>query len=74
MFIENNAKVVFEFKTSEYFLVRSEREKMGKWWSLNQRIDRSEKGKEDDIAVETIWLTDEEAEECKKAGFTYIEL
>lgn len=74
MRIENNAKAVFEFKSQDYFLVRSEREKMGKWWSLNCRIDRSEKGKDDDIGVETIWLLDEEAEELKKAGFSWIEL
>mgnify|MGYP001585763172 CR=1 FL=1 len=69
----NNSKikVVFDFSPEDYFLVY----KVGGEyeWSLNPRIDRIEKEKDDDCGTAKIFLTDEEAEQCKKAGFSFIE-
>jgi hypothetical protein len=67
----SDVKVIFDFSPANYFLVRDLADKQ---WSLNYRIDRSEKGKDDDIGLPRIYLTDIEAEQCKKAGFSYIEL
>ena len=71
MKIDNlKTKVVFDFSPEDYFLVyETDREYD---WSLNPRIDRSEKGKDDDCGTAKIFLTDEEAEQCKKAGFSII--
>ena len=71
MKIDNSqTKLIFEFAPAEYFLVY---EKGREWeWSLNPRIDRSEKGKDDDCGTPIIFLTDEEAERAKKAGFSWI--
>ena len=70
---KSDRKAIFEFTADEYFLVHKlnyiEYE-----WSLNPRIDRSEKGKDDDCGVPVIFLTDEEAEKVKRAGFAWIEL
>ena len=70
MRIDNsNTKVIFEFSPADYFLVY----KKGDYdWSLSPRIDRSEKGKDDDCGIPKIFLTEEEAEQCKKAGFSWI--
>ena len=71
MKIDNsNTKVTFSFTPAEYFLVYNK--SADYQWSLNPRIDRSEKGKDDDCGIPKIYLTDEEAEECKKAGFSWI--
>lgn len=74
MKIENNAKAIFEFKASEWFLVKVEDETNEWQWTLNYRIDRSEKGKDDDVGMPKIFLTEEEADMCKKAGFSWTEL
>ncbi len=73
---KSQIKVSFEFSPASHFLVLSSRRYNDgeKEWSLNYRIDRSEKGKDDDIGEAIIYLSDEEAEECKKAGFSWIEL
>lgn len=68
-----DTKAIFEFSPREYFLVYSNDRKMGKEWSLNYRIDRSEKGKDDDVGMARIYLNDREAEQCKKSGFSYLE-
>ena len=69
MKIETNNRLIFEFTPKEYFLVCH---KFGEW-SLNPRIDRSEKGKkDDDCGSPVIFLTEEEAEMAKKAGFSWI--
>ena len=68
----SNTKVIFEFTPAEYFLFYSDSRHLGQEWSLNYRIDRSEKGKDDDIGDAIIYLSDEEAEQCKKAGFSYV--
>ena len=74
----DNTEVQFSFTPNEYFLIRSNDNRFGevnppKVWTLNPRIDRSEKGKNDDMAVATIYLSDDEAKMCKDAGFSYIE-
>lgn len=72
-------EVLFSFKPEDYFLVYSNDDRFGgkvedyKVWSLNYRIDRSYKGKDDDIGVAVIYLTREEAEPLKKI-FSWIEL
>lgn len=74
MKVETNPVVTFKFAAKDYFLVRSNTRKTGLEWSLNYRIDRSEKGKDDDVGMEVIYLSDSEAEACKKAGFSWIEI
>lgn len=70
MKIDNSQiKIIFEFSPKDYFLVKSKDE-----WSLNYRIDRSFKGKDDDIGAPRIFLTDEEAKICKKSGFSIYEM
>ena len=70
---KSDRKAIFEFTADEYFLVHNLRDAECEW-SLNSRIDRSEKGKDDDCGMPVIFLTDEEAEEIKRAGFTWIEI
>jgi len=43
-------------------------------WTLNHRIDMSYKGKDDQLGMEIIYLTEQEAEACKKAGFSYMDM
>ena len=76
MKIENNAKAIFEFKATDYFLVLSMRDEksLEKEWSLNYRVDRSYKGKDDDVGMPIIFLSEKEAEECKQAGFEWVEI
>ena len=62
-----NTEVQFSFTPANFILVRS---KNGVW-SLNYLIDRSEKGKSPDVGTEKIYLSDQEAEQCKKLGFSY---
>ena len=71
MKIDNqNTKAIFGFTPAKYFLVH---DKKSDEWSLNPRIDRSEKGKDDDIGSPKIFLLENEVEICKKAGFSWIE-
>jgi hypothetical protein len=70
MRIDNSqTKVIFEFTPAEYILMYDNHEME---WTLNERIDRSEKGKDDDIGSPRLHLTEMEAEACKKAGFSYV--
>lgn len=69
MQIETFPEATFTFKASDYFLVSK-----GGEWSLNPRIDRSEKGKSDDIGSPTIMLTEMEAQALFKSGFSKVEL
>ena len=71
MKIDNSyTKVIFEFTPAEYILCYNNAEME---WTLNPRIDRSEKGKDDDIGSPVLHLTEIEAENCKKAGFSWVE-
>lgn len=76
MKIDNShTKVIFEFSPANYFLVETDDETaFNEKWSLNYRIDRSEKGKDDDVGMPRIYLSDQEAEECRKAGFIHIQM
>lgn len=82
MKIDNSqTKVSFEFSPSTHFLVYSKDDRFGDngghpvyTWSLNGRIDMSYKGKDDQCGIADIYLSEEEAEQCKKAGFTWIEM
>ena len=79
----SHIKVIFEFFPATHFLVHAKDDRFANAkdgdndplmaWTLNCRIDRSEKGKIDDIGMPEIYISDEEAEQCKKAGFTAIE-
>lgn len=71
---KSQVKAIFEFTPDKYFLVYSDDRKLGKEWSLNYRIDRSEKGKDDDIGEAVIYLSEEEAEILKKEGFSWVEI
>jgi hypothetical protein len=79
MEIDNSdVKVTFSFSPRNYFLVyaRDDRFPVASnlmVWSLNPRIDMSYAGKEDQVAMPVMYLSEEEAERCKKAGFTWIE-
>ena len=68
---KSKIKLVFEFSADDWFLCKCDDEVLGDY-SLNYRIDRSEKGKSDDIGVPKIYLTEEEAEEARKNGFSEI--
>ena len=73
---KSDIKVSFSFSPTTHILVYATRCGVGpKEWSLNPRIDRSDKGKAiDDIGIAEIYIGEDEAEELKKAGFSYIEL
>ena len=41
-------------------------------WTLNHLIDRSYKGKDADIGLPVVHLTEEQAQVCKNAGFAVV--
>jgi len=76
-----NTEVRLAFTPAEYFLVHSKDDRYGgedaeneKVWTLNPRIDRSEKGKDDDVGSPIVYLDRGEAEIFKTAGFSYLEM
>jgi hypothetical protein len=71
---KKNIEVIFKFSPASHFLVHENSRSLEHEWSLNPRIDRSEKGKDDDMGSAEIYLSDEDAEQCEKAGFSYIEI
>lgn len=62
---------VFRFTSRTHILVHAKNEFGEMEWTLNPRIDRSFKGKDDDIGTPVVHLTDQEAEALKKSGFSY---
>ena len=65
----------FEFLPKDYFLVDCREETHGLWpYSLNYRIDRSYKGKDEDVGIAVIYLDEDQAEEAKKLGFIEVKL
>ena len=70
---KSQIKAIFEFSPQDYILVYSDDRKMGKEWSLNYLIDRSEKGKSPDVGAPAIYLSGEEAEQLKKNGFSWMD-
>ena len=63
--------VVITFSPCDYFLVKCKDETLGDF-ALHYRIDRSEKGKDDDLGLEVLYLNDHEAGFFRQAGFTEI--
>lgn len=53
---KSQVKISFDFTPSEYFLCKSDDIMLGDY-TLNYRIDRSEKGKDDDIGMPRIYLS-----------------
>ena len=77
----DKAKIVvsFDFSPETHFLVHGKDDRFGdnggfrlECWTLNPRIDMSYKGKADQVAIPTIYLSEKEAEQCKEAGFECI--
>ena len=66
----NKVTISFDFTPSEYFLVYNKEEDQ---YSLNYRIDRSDKGKDDDVGMERLIVYEDEAIALKKY-FTLIEM
>jgi hypothetical protein len=78
---KQNIEAIFTFSPKDYFLCYGKDDRFGEngghpemVWSLNPRIDRSEKGKDDDIGIPELYLSEEEAEELKKNGFAWLEV
>ncbi len=70
---KSQVKVSFSFTPEEYFLCKLyNNDLIHGDYSLNYRIDRSEKGKDDDIGMPKIYLNDKEAEVCRQNGFIEI--
>lgn len=69
----SKVKVSFSFTPESHFLVKSKDDMLGDY-SLNYRIDRSEKGKDDDIGMPQIYLSEKEAQICRDNGFIEVEL
>jgi hypothetical protein len=65
----SGVEAVFRFSAKEYIMVLSNGQ-----WSLNPRIDRSYKGKDEDIGSPIVFLTDQEAQALKSSGYLYTEL
>ncbi len=65
-----DVKAIFSFTSRTHILVHDV--PTGQW-AIHERIDRSFKGKDDDITSPIIYLTNEEADALKKSGFTYTE-
>lgn len=67
--ISKPADVTITFSPKEYCLMKCKDEMMGDY-SLHCLIDRSEKGKGPDLGIEVLYLSNEEADVFKKAGFS----
>jgi hypothetical protein len=65
------SEVTITFSPNDYFLVNCKDEMLGDY-ALHYRIDRSEKGKDDDVGVEVLYLNENEAKTFRKAGFSEI--
>lgn len=68
---KSQVKISFDFTPSEYFLCKSDDEMLGDY-TLNYRVDRSEKGKDDDVGIPRIYLSEQEAQVCRENGFSEI--
>ena len=69
---KSKVKISFSFTPSDYYLIKCEEDEFLGDYTLNYRIDRSEKGKSDDIGAPRIYLTEEEAQVCRDNGFAEI--
>ena len=71
-----NIEAIFTFSPATHYLVRAKDERFkdgGLIWSLNSRIDRSEKGKDDDVGMPELYLSDEDAEKLQ-GSFSWVEM
>lgn len=68
---KSQIKISFEFTPEEYFLCKSDNLDYGDY-TLNYRIDRSYKGKDDDVGMPKIYLSELEAQVCMENGFIEI--
>ncbi len=63
-------KAIFEFSPESYFLVYATDDRFGtdshmKVWSLNYKVDRADAGRDPDVGISVIYLSEEEAEKLK---------
>ena len=77
---KSKVEVSFTFSPETHFLVHAKDDRFGDnggslfmVWSLSPRIDRSDKGKDDDVGIPELYLSDEEAETLKSTGFSAVE-
>jgi len=61
---EINRKAIIEFSCGDFFLVKSDDEMRGEY-ALAWRIDRSHKGKEPDVGLSVIYLSEPEAKKLR---------
>lgn len=64
-----DVKAIFSFTSRTHILVEADGQ-----WSLNPRISREFKGKDDDIGSPEIFISDRDAEALKASGFSYTSL
>lgn len=69
---KSKTKLIFSFTADEWFLCKSNEDETGYPYSLNYRIDRSEKGKIDDVGMVKIYLDEQEAKQARENGFSEI--
>lgn len=68
---KNIEELVFKFSPKDYFLVYDENDIPFKY-SLCGKIDRSYKGKDEDVGCPVVYLDDDEVEKARKMGFTEV--
>ena len=61
---EINKKAIIEFNREDFFIVQSDDEMKGDY-ALAWKIDRSYKGKEPDVGLPVIYLSEEEAKKLR---------
>lgn len=73
---KDKIEVTFTFSPKDYFLVHNIQDTTYHTdiWSLNYRIDMSYADKPDQIGMPRLFLSDEEAEQLKKEGFSWTEI
>ena len=71
---KSKVKAIFTFTPEEYFLVLSRFDGQEKEWALCPRIDRSKKGKDDDIGSPVLFLEKTIVPTLKENGFSYVDL
>ncbi len=64
-------EVVVSFSPDNYFICKCKDAMLGDF-VLQHRIDRSEKGKDDDLGMEVLYLSKNDAEQFRKVGFMEI--
>ena len=65
---KKSTNVIIEFSPEEYCLAKCKDEMLGDY-ALHFLIDRSDKGKDYDLGMEVLYLSEKQAEVFKQAGF-----